>query len=270
MGDDERFDYVYRFVSRDTYRRGDQRQRPEAQPVAAQLRRPVGGPVHRRRPRGRRQRRDRRVAPADPQRPVGRARASRTEEVLVFTRLAADAVQPTKMDRPEDVAAQPRTTAGSTSRAPTTPTAASPTRKGPTEPNPRARQQGRARRRDRARPAATTRPAVVHLEPAADLRRPEHRRHLLRRVRRARLADLVPGQRGLRQRGLTCGSPPTGSPSSLALATRRPLQGAAPGPRARPGAAVPRRTHRRRDLRAGDPRRRRSRLGVLRRGAAPR
>ena len=71
MGDDERFDYLYRFVSRDTMPPRQQREGAPAQPRPAQRGRPVRGPLHRRRPRGRRQRRHRPVAPADPRRPVG-------------------------------------------------------------------------------------------------------------------------------------------------------------------------------------------------------
>ena len=74
MGDDERFDYVYRFVSRDTYREGGSARDRAAQPDPARRGRPVRGAVHRRRPRGRRQRRHRRVDPADQRRPVDGAR----------------------------------------------------------------------------------------------------------------------------------------------------------------------------------------------------
>jgi secreted PhoX family phosphatase len=58
------------------------------------------------------------------------------EEVLVFTRLAADAVQPTKMDRPEDV--QPSLHSGRVYVACTNNTDRGKVGKeGPTEPNPR-------------------------------------------------------------------------------------------------------------------------------------
>ncbi len=59
------------------------------------------------------------------------------EEVLVFTRLAADAVMPTRMDRPEDV--QPSTHNGKVYVACTNNTDRGKVGKeGPTEPNPRA------------------------------------------------------------------------------------------------------------------------------------
>ncbi len=45
-GDDERFDYLYKFVSKDKYRRGG----PEAQHDPALRRRPLRGPVHRQLP----------------------------------------------------------------------------------------------------------------------------------------------------------------------------------------------------------------------------
>jgi secreted PhoX family phosphatase len=102
MGDDERFDYVYRFVSRDTYRPGGRAKDRKhnltllsngdlsvarftgdglgdgvSDGTGEWLPLTVGGQS---------------VVPG-----------FTTEEVLVFTRLAADAVQPTKMDRPEDV-----------------------------------------------------------------------------------------------------------------------------------------------------------------------
>ncbi|TGN65296.1 PhoX family phosphatase [Nocardioides eburneiflavus] len=102
MGDDERFDYVYRFVSRDTMRPGS----------SAKARRHNLGLLS----EG-----DLSVARftgdglgdgvsdgSGEWLPLTRGGRSMVpgftvEEVLVHTRLAADAVQPTKMDRPEDV-----------------------------------------------------------------------------------------------------------------------------------------------------------------------
>ena len=91
------------------------------------------------------------------------------EEVLVYTRLAADAVQPTRMDRPEDV--EPNLHNGSVYVACTNNTDRGKVGKeGPTEPNPRAGQQGRPRRRDHP---DTRRPHGRHvrLEPVPHLRR---------------------------------------------------------------------------------------------------
>jgi uncharacterized protein len=136
MGDDERFDYVYRFVSRDTYRPGGRaRDRRHNLTLLSNgdlsvarftgdgladgvsdgtgewLPLTVGGQS---------------VVPG-----------FSTEEVLVFTRLAADAVQPTKMDRPEDV--EPNLLNGRIYVACTNNTSrGTGTNEGPTEPNPRA------------------------------------------------------------------------------------------------------------------------------------
>jgi uncharacterized protein len=136
MGDDERFDYLYRFVSRGTIRTGG----------------------------GMRDRRHNKTLLSDGDLSVARftgdgledgvsdgsgewiplTRDGRSmvpgftlEEVLVYTRLAADAVQPTKMDRPEDV--QPNLVNGKVYVACTNNTDRGKVGKeGPTEPNPRA------------------------------------------------------------------------------------------------------------------------------------
>ncbi|QSR30716.1 phosphatase [Nocardioides sp. S5] len=102
MGDDERFDYVYRFVSREKMRPGS-----SAKARRHNLRLLSEGDLS--------------VARFDgdglgdgvsdgtgewlPLTRDGRSVVPgyTTEEVLVYTRLAADVVQPTKMDRPEDV-----------------------------------------------------------------------------------------------------------------------------------------------------------------------
>lgn len=135
MGDDERFDYLYRFVSRDTIRRG----------------------------KGARDRRHNKSLLSEGDLSVARFTGDGTEdgvsdgtgewipltqggrsmvpgftveEVLVFTRLAADAVQATKMDRPEDV--EPSLATGKVYVACTNNTdRGKPGKEGATEPNPR-------------------------------------------------------------------------------------------------------------------------------------
>jgi len=135
MGDDERFDYVYRFVSRNKFS-------------------PGGRPKDRRRNLELLSEGDLSVArftgdgledgvsdgtgqwlplTVDG---VSVVPGFSTEEVLVYTRLAADAVQPTKMDRPEDV--QPSVHNGRIYIACTNNTDRGKVGKeGPTEPNPR-------------------------------------------------------------------------------------------------------------------------------------
>ena len=107
MGDDERFDYVYRFVSRDSYRAGG-----KASDRAHNLTLLANGDLSVARFTG--DGLEDGVSDGTgewlPLTVDGQSVVPgfTTEEVLVFTRLAADAVQPTKMDRPEDVAAQLR------------------------------------------------------------------------------------------------------------------------------------------------------------------
>ena len=136
MGDDERFDYVYRFVSRNKFR-------------------PGGTLRDRRRNMRLLSRGDLSVARFTgdgltdgvsdgigewlPLTVAGKSVVPgfSTEEVLVYTRLAADALQPTKMDRPEDV--EPNLQNGRVYVACTNNTArGTGTNEGPTEPNPRA------------------------------------------------------------------------------------------------------------------------------------
>ena len=102
MGDDERFDYVYRFVSRDKYRRGDsaaarRHNRSLLSHGDLSVARFTGDGLE-----------DGISDGTGEWLPLTRNGRSMVpgftlEEVLVYTRLAADAVQPTKMDRPEDV-----------------------------------------------------------------------------------------------------------------------------------------------------------------------
>lgn len=102
MGDDERFDYVYRFVSAGTYdARPGQRARRHNLGLLSEGDLSVG--------RFTGDGLDDGVSDGSGEWiPLTRGGASMVpgftlEEVLVFTRLAADTVQPTKMDRPEDV-----------------------------------------------------------------------------------------------------------------------------------------------------------------------
>ncbi len=136
MGDDERFDYLYRFVSREKFR-------------------PGGRPSDRRHNLGLLSEGDLSVARFTgdgledgvsdgtgewiplTEDGVSVVPGFSTEEVLVYTRLAADAVQPTKMDRPEDV--EPSLANGRIYVACTNNTdRGKPGKEGPTEPNPRA------------------------------------------------------------------------------------------------------------------------------------
>ena len=135
MGDDERFDYVYRFVSRDTFRSGGtQRDRRHNMSLLSagdlSVARFTGDGL------------DDGVSDGSgewiPLTVNGESVVPgfTTEEVLVLTRLAADAVAPTKMDRPEDV--QPNLVNGFIYIACTNNTDRGKVGKeGPTEPNPR-------------------------------------------------------------------------------------------------------------------------------------
>ncbi|WP_298322918.1 PhoX family phosphatase [Haloactinopolyspora sp.] len=115
MGDDERFDYVYKFVSAKKYRDGTSRRDREHN-----LRLLEQGDLYVARFTG--------DSPEFPDRPPedglfdgtgewlplvvdGQSKVDgmSVEEVLTFTRLAADTVHPTKMDRPEDVEPHPVT-----------------------------------------------------------------------------------------------------------------------------------------------------------------
>lgn len=136
MGDDERFDYVYRFVSKERYLPGPgSRRRKHNLKLLSQgdlsVARFTGDGL------------DDGVSDGSgewiPLTRDGRSMVPgfSLEEVLVFTRLAADAVQPTKMDRPEDV--QPNLANGRIYIACTNNTDRGKVGKeGPTEPNPRA------------------------------------------------------------------------------------------------------------------------------------
>jgi len=136
MGDDERFDYLYRFVSRDTMRPGNS---AKARKHNLQLLSEGDLSVARFTGDGL----DDGVSDGTGEWiPLTRGGESMVpgfslEEVLVFTRLAADAVQPTKMDRPEDV--EPSRHNGNIYVACTNNADRGKLGKeGPTEPNPRA------------------------------------------------------------------------------------------------------------------------------------
>ena len=135
MGDDERFDYLYRFVSRDTFRPGNsaKARRHNLQLLSEgdlSVARFTGDGLE-----------DGVSDGSGEWIPLTRGGQSMVpgftvEEVLVFTRLAADVVQPTKMDRPEDV--EPSLRSGRIYVACTNNTDRGKVGKeGPTEPNPR-------------------------------------------------------------------------------------------------------------------------------------
>ncbi len=164
------------------------------------------------------------------------------EEVYVFTRLAGDKVGATKMDRPEDVEPSPAP-AACTSRSPTTPTAARPARRARTRPT---RATSTSTGRSWSSPSTgTTRPRTA--SPGACLRRgrPGRPGDLLRRLPQGEgLPDLLPGQRRLR---------PARQPVDLhrrqpARLARRPVRRRRAGRAARGAEAVPDRADRRRDL----------------------
>jgi len=135
MGDDERFEYVYRFVSSNTFRKGSG-DKARAHNLALlcegdlSVARFTGDGLE--------------DGVSDgPGEWIPLTRGGRSmvpgfsiDQVLVHTRLAADAVQPTKMDRPEDV--EPNLVNGRVYVACTNNTdRGKPGKEGPTEPNPR-------------------------------------------------------------------------------------------------------------------------------------
>lgn len=136
MGDDERFDYLYRFVSKDRLhgRGGSWRRHGGRSPLSEgdlSVARFTGDGLEDGVSDG--------TGEWIPLTKDGQSMVPgfSLEEVLVFTRLAADVVMPTKMDRPEDV--QPSTHNGKVYVACTNNTDRGKVGKeGPTEPNPRA------------------------------------------------------------------------------------------------------------------------------------
>ena len=105
MGDDERGDYLYKFVSRDKFRKGKGAGRERNK-------QPPGARHALRRPPDRRRRRDPEYDGTGRWIPLTSDKTSFVEgmsvaDVLIDTRLAADKVAPTRMDRPEDVEPNP-------------------------------------------------------------------------------------------------------------------------------------------------------------------
>ena len=136
MGDDERFDYLYRFVSREKFRPGG---RPSDRRHNLDLLSEGDLSVARFTGDGLEDGVSDGTGQWIPltENGVSVVPGFSTEEVLVYTRLAADAVQPTKMDRPEDV--EPSLRTGRVYVACTNNTdRGKPGKEGPTEPNPRA------------------------------------------------------------------------------------------------------------------------------------
>ncbi|HEY1117329.1 MAG TPA: PhoX family phosphatase, partial [Acidimicrobiales bacterium] len=135
MGDDERFDYLYRFVSKEPLRGrgGSWRRHGNRSPLSEgdlSVARFTGDGLEDGVSDG--------TGEWIPLTKDGQSMVPgfSLEEVLVFTRLAADAVMPTRMDRPEDV--QPSTHNGKVYVACTNNTDRGKVGKeGPTEPNPR-------------------------------------------------------------------------------------------------------------------------------------
>lgn len=129
MGDDERFDYLYKFVSRDTYRphskRHNMRLLSNGDLYVAKF---TGDGFEDGVSDGRGEWLPLVVGN------TSRVPGFSVEQVLIHTRLAADAVGPTKMDRPEDV--QPSPTTGRVYVALTNNTKRTPAQID--EPNPRA------------------------------------------------------------------------------------------------------------------------------------
>ena len=210
MGDDERFDYLYKFVSASKFRRAT-RGGPRAQPDAAGRGRPL-----RRQVRPTQRRRDRRLRQAARRRRVRRHRrvdpaGSRTAASMVagHDRRGGAGLHPAGRRRgrrhqdgpPRGRRAQPGQPARSTSPAPTTPTAARPARRAPTRPT-RATPTSDGHiveiTEDRRRPPADD----LHLDAAAGLRRPGRRpaTYFAGFPTGPGLADLLPGQRRLRLR----------------------------------------------------------------------
>ena len=270
MGDDERFDYLYKFVSRDAHADGDRAHNltllengdlfvarfagnsPEGE-IDGSGRVPSDGSFD----------------GTGEWIPLTRNGESAVEgmsieEVLVYTRLAADKVGATKMDRPEDVEPNPLTgrvyvaCTNNTQRGIDGDPAAD-------EINPRTENRDGhivEITEDGGDQTSTTfrwNLLLVAGDPAQNGRRTS------RVSGRQGLADLVPRQRRLRLRRKPLDL--DGRPAGNHRIQRRTIPCGSRGRRARQGRAVPVRATRGRDLRSGDPRRR---VARVRRRSAPR
>ena len=237
MGDDERFDYLYKFVAKRQVPHGQLGRRPAAQPDAADRGRPVRGPVQRR--AAARTTTTSAAAPGSRWCQDGKSTVPgmSVEEVLVFTRLAADAVKATPMDRCEDVEPNPQHRQGVRRLHQQHPARGTAGKPGPDAANPRAGEQGRPRHRDHRAPQPGRRDHV-QLEPAAGLRRPGRTPAPTSPAGTARSRRSPARTTSPSTPRATCGSPPTARRAAIGKADglfRVPLDGR----RARPRAAVP-------------------------------